>query len=64
MAYQFALVNACVIALAGGVLILLLRAVLRPIQTLQKSTAYLAGGVYDQRIALRQTTKSANSLRL
>jgi len=54
MAYQFALVNACVIALAGGVLILLLRAVLRPIQTLQKSTAYLAGGVYDQRIALRQ----------
>lgn len=54
MAYQFALVNACVIALAGGVLILLLRAVLRPIQTLQKSTAYLAGGVYDQRIDLRQ----------
>lgn len=54
MAYQFALVNACVIALAGGVLILLLRAVLKPIQTLQKSTAYLAGGVYDQRIDLRQ----------
>jgi len=54
MAYQFALVNACVIALAGGVLILLLRAVLRPIQTLQKSTAFLASGVYDQRIAIRQ----------
>ena len=54
MAYQFALVNACVIALAGGVLMLLLRAVLRPIQTLQKSTAYLAGGVYDQRIAIQQ----------
>ncbi len=54
MAYQFALVNACVIALAGGVLILLLRAVLKPIQTLQKSTAYLAGGVYDQRIELQQ----------
>ncbi|MEA4870901.1 MAG: HAMP domain-containing sensor histidine kinase [Christensenella sp.] len=54
MAYQFALVNACVIALAGVVLILLLRAVLRPIQTLQKSTAYLAGGVYNQRIELRQ----------
>ncbi len=54
MAYQFALVNACVIALAGGVLMLLLRAVLRPIQTLQQSTAYLAGGVYDQRIAITQ----------
>ena len=54
MAYQFALVNACVITLAGGVLMLLLRAVLRPIQTLQKSTAYLAGGVYDQRIAIQQ----------
>ena len=54
MAYQFALVNACVIALAGGVLMLLLRAVLRPIQTLQKSTAYLAGGVYNQRIAIQQ----------
>ena len=54
MAHQFALVNACVIALAGGVLMLLLRAVLRPIQTLQKSTAYLAGGVYDQRIAITQ----------
>lgn len=54
MAYQFSLVNACVIALAGGVLILLLRAVLRPIQTLQTSTAYLAGGVYDRRIEIRQ----------
>ena len=54
MSYQFALVNACVIALAGAVLMLLLRAVLRPIQTLQKSTAYLAGGVYDQRIEIRQ----------
>ena len=54
MAYQFALINAGVIALAGGVLMLLLRAVLRPIQTLQKNTAYLAGGVYDQRIAIRQ----------
>ena len=54
MAYQFALINAGVIALAGGVLILLLRAVLRPIQTLQKNTAYLAGGVYDRRIAIRQ----------
>ena len=54
MAYQFALINACVIALAGAVLMLLLRAVLRPIQTLQKSTAYLASGVYDRRIEIRQ----------
>ncbi len=54
MAHQFALINAFVIALAGGVLMLLLRAVLRPIQTLQKSTAYLASGVYDQRIDIRQ----------
>lgn len=54
MAYQFALVNACVVALAGGLLMLLLRAVLRPIQTLQKSAAYLAGGVYDRRIEIRQ----------
>jgi len=54
MSYQFALVNACVIAFAGAVLILLLRGVLRPIQTLQKSTAYLAGGVYDQRIQIQQ----------
>jgi signal transduction histidine kinase len=54
MSYQFALVNACVIALAGGVLMLLLRAVLRPIQTLQTSTRSIASGVYDQRIAITQ----------
>ena len=54
MAYQFALVNSGVIALAGGLLILLLRAVLRPIQTLQKNTAYLARGVYDRRIQIEQ----------
>ena len=54
MAHQFALINACVIALASAVLMLLLRAVLRPIQTLQKSTAYLASGVYDRRIEIRQ----------
>lgn len=54
MAYQFALINACVIALAGGALVLLLRAVLRPIQTLQKNTAFLASGIYDQRIAILQ----------
>ncbi|MEA5047062.1 MAG: HAMP domain-containing sensor histidine kinase [Eubacteriales bacterium] len=54
MAHQFALVNFGVIALAGGLLILLLRAVLRPIRTLQKNTAYLAGGVYDKRIRITQ----------
>ena len=54
MARQFALINAGVIALAGGILVLLLRAVLRPVQTLQKSAAALASGVYDQRIALAQ----------
>lgn len=54
MSYQFALINACVIALAGGVLILLLRVVLRPIQTLQKNTSYMASGIYDQRIAILQ----------
>jgi signal transduction histidine kinase len=54
MARQFALVNAGVIALAGGILMLLLRAVLRPVQTLQKSASALASGVYDQRIALSQ----------
>lgn len=54
MAYQFALVNLCVVALAGGILVVLLRLVLRPVQTLQRNTAYLASGVYDQRIAIRQ----------
>jgi len=54
MAYQFALVNLCAIALACGVLIVLLRAVLRPVQTLQKNTAYLASGVYDKRIQIAQ----------
>ncbi|MCE5188396.1 MAG: HAMP domain-containing histidine kinase [Eubacteriales bacterium] len=54
MAYQFALINACILALAGGVLMLLLRAVLRPVQTLQKNTAYLASGVYNRRIEILQ----------
>ena len=54
MSCQFALINACVIALTGGVLMLLLRIVLRPIQTLQKNTAYLASGIYDRRIAILQ----------
>ncbi len=54
MARQFALINFCVIALAGGVLIVLLRLVLRPVQTLQQNTSYLASGVYDRRISIRQ----------
>ena len=54
MARQFALINAGVIALAGGILVLLLRAVLRPVETLQKSASALANGVYDQRSALAQ----------
>lgn len=54
MAHQFAWINAGVITLAGGILMVLLRAVLRPIQTLQKSTAALANGEYDRRIALSQ----------
>ena len=54
MAHQFAWINAGVITLAGGILMVLLRAVLRPIQTLQKSAAALANGEYDRRITLLQ----------
>lgn len=54
MARQFAFINSGVIALTGGILMLLLRAVLRPVRTLQKSAAALASGVYDRRITISQ----------
>lgn len=54
MAYQFALINLAVVLLAGAVLMMLVRLVLKPIATLNKNAGYIADGVYDQRIAIRE----------
>lgn len=54
MAYQFALINLLVVVLSGAVLMLLVRLVLRPIGILNKNAGYIADGVYDKRIVIRE----------
>ena len=54
MAYQFALINLAVVLLAGAVLMLLVRLVLKPIAALNKNAGDIADGVYDQRIAIHE----------
>jgi|AGTN01.2.fsa_nt_gi Signal transduction histidine kinase len=54
LSYQFALINLAVIITAGGITVLLVRLVLRPIAALKTSAGSIAAGIYDQRIALAE----------
>lgn len=52
MAYRFALINLTVVVLAGVVLTVLVRLVLKPIAALNRSAQYIADGVYNRRIEI------------
>ena len=54
LSYQFALINLAVILAAGGITVLLVRLVLRPIATLKTSTGSIAAGIYDKRITIAE----------
>lgn len=54
MAYQFALINLTAVVLAGAILIVLVRLVLKPIDTLNKNAQSIADGIYDRRIEIRE----------
>ena len=54
LAAQFSLINLVVIAVAGVIVILLVRLVLRPIATLKKNTSLIADGIYDKRIEIAE----------
>lgn len=54
LSYQFALINLAVILAAGGITVLLVRLVLRPIATLKTSSGSIAAGIYDKRIAIAE----------
>ncbi len=49
LSYQFVLINLTVILIAGVIIVLLVRLVLRPIATLKKNTGLIAAGIYDKR---------------
>lgn len=53
-AHRFALINLAVILLAGAVIIILVRLVLRPISMLKRNTGLIAQGVYDKRIDIKE----------
>lgn len=50
LSYQFSLINLGVILIAGSIVILLVRLVLRPIATLKRNTGLIAAGIYDRRV--------------
>lgn len=50
LSYQFALINLAVILIADGIVVLLVRFVLRPVATLKTNTGLIAAGIYDKRI--------------
>lgn len=50
LSYQFSLINLGVIIIAGLIIIILVRLVLRPIAALKQSTGLIAAGIYDKRI--------------
>ncbi len=54
LAYQFAFINLAVILVAGAVIILLVRWVLRPILTLKQNTGLVAAGIYDKRAIIAE----------
>ncbi len=54
LATQFSLINLAVIAVAGVIVVLLVRLVLRPIATLKKNSSLIANGIYDKRIEIAE----------
>ena len=54
LAFQFALINLAVIVIAGLIIILLVRWVLRPVSTLKQNTGLIATGIYDKRVEIAE----------
>lgn len=54
LSYQFAVINLAVIVIAGVIIVLLVRLVLRPITVLKDSAASIGAGIYDQRIDIEE----------
>lgn len=54
LSYQFAVINLAVIVVAGVIIVVLVRLVLRPITVLKDSAASIAAGIYDQRIDIEE----------
>jgi signal transduction histidine kinase len=50
LSYQFSLINLAIILIAGVIVIVLVRLVLRPIAALKNNTGLIAAGIYDKRI--------------
>ena len=50
LSYQFSLINLAIILIAGIIVIVLVRLVLRPISTLKQNAGLIAAGIYDKRI--------------
>lgn len=59
-AHRFALINLTAVVLMGAILIVLVRLVLKPIDTLNKSAQSIADGIYDRRIAVRENDEVGN----
>ena len=54
LSYQFAFINSAVILIAGILIILLVRWVLRPISKLKQNTGLIASGIYDKRVQIAE----------
>ncbi len=50
MSYRFSLINLAVIIITGAMVIVLVRFVLRPIETLKRNTGLIAAGIYNKRV--------------
>ena len=50
MSYRFSLINLAVIIVTGAMVFVLVRFVLRPIETLKKNTGLIAAGIYNKRV--------------
>ena len=50
MSYRFSLINLAVIVVTGAMVFVLVRFVLRPIETLKKNTGLIAAGIYNKRV--------------
>ncbi len=55
LSYQFSFINMGVILIAGSVIVLLVRLVLRPIAALKYNTGLIAAGIYDRRIEAKES---------
>lgn len=54
LSYQFTLVNLTVILIAGGIVVGLVRLVLRPVSKLKQNTGLIAAGIYNKRIEVAE----------